>query len=385
VVVAVAHDPDRLRRCLDSVERGAGEVPHEVVVVLNGADDDVVEASRTLPGARVVESRWNLGFAGACNLGRAHARGELIVVLHDDAEAESGWLPALVAAAERHPQAGVIGSRILTGDGVRLQLAGAAIFSDASTVLIGRGAPPGAPEYMAARPVDYCSSCSVLVRAETWDAIGGLDELLFPGGYVDADLGIAAREAGWSVRYEPASVVRHHQGGSTTGGFKAFAHGRNRDRLRSKWAQVLAAKEPPSDDVEAAAERALARVAEADAALARPVAPPAAEAGPSPDPDLGPRLATLELRMRREYIGMVDRELERVHRDHQVMLERLEAERERAAELQARTEELQERADTLDAILAGGWWRLRGRLLPLMRIGRRLGRRILPRRLGHRD
>jgi O-antigen biosynthesis protein len=319
------------------------------VVVLNGADEDVLEAGRRLAGPRVVESRWNLGFAGACNLGRAHARGELIVLLHDDAEAEPGWLAALVASAERHPEAGVIGSRILTAGGERLQLAGAVVFSDASTASLGRGAAPDAPEHMAARPVDYCSSCSVLVRAQLWDAVRGLDELLFPGGYVDADLGMAAREAGWVVMYEPSSVARHASGGSMTGGFKAFAHARNRERFRAKWARALALQEPPSPDAEGAAERALAR---ARARAAEVAAGERRSAGPTsaPDPDLGPRLATLELRLRREYIAMVDRELERVHRDHQVVLDRLEA------------------------ILAGGWWRLRGRLLPLLRIARRLRR-----------
>jgi GT2 family glycosyltransferase len=180
VVVATTHDPSRLLRCVASIQRGAGAVPHEVVLVLSGADDDVVEAARGLLGVRLAASSWNLGFAGACNLGRTQARGELIVLLHDDAEAEAGWLPSLVDSAERHPDAGVIGSRVVRSDDGRLQLAGAVVFSDASTALLGRGAESDAPEHMVSRAVDYCSSCSLLVRAETWDAIGGADELLFP-------------------------------------------------------------------------------------------------------------------------------------------------------------------------------------------------------------
>lgn len=370
MVVATTHDPSRLLRCVASIKRGTGEVPYEVVVVLSGADEDVVEAARTLRGVRLAESRWNLGFAGACNLGRAQARGDLIVLLHDDAEAEEGWLPALVGSAERDPDAGVIGSRVLASDG-RLRLAGAVIFSDASTALLGRGADADAPEHMVSRPVDYCSSCSVLVRARTWDAIGGVDELMFPGGYVDADLGIAARAAGWTVRYEPSAVARHREGGSMTGGFRAFAHGRNRDRLRSKWATELKLHEPPALDREAATQRAVARAdARADEIRARTRPRSAPARAESADPDLGPRLATLELRIRREYIAMVDRELERVHREH-------ESQRQRLVSAEAELEMLREQAKTLDAILAGGW-RLRTRLLPLIRLARRIAARLAP-------
>jgi GT2 family glycosyltransferase len=382
VVVSTTHDAPRLRRCIDSIARGAGDVPYEIVVVLNGADDDVIEAVRASPSVRVAASRWNLGFAGGCNLGRAEARGELIVILHDDAEAQEGWLPALVDAAASHPGAGVIGSRVLGADGGRLHLAGAVIFSDATTELLGRGAEAEAPEHMVARPVDYCSSCAVLVRAQAWDEIGGLDELLFPGGYVDADLGTAAWTAGWRVRYEPSAAVRHRSGGSMTSGFKAFIHGRNRDRFRAKWAEQLALREPPAPDRNAAAGRALARAATRDAELAGRATATRPSAAVAPvDPDQGPRLATLELRLLREYVGIVDTELDRVRREHATAhreLDRVHSEyaslHQRHAEAAAELEVLRERARTLDAILAGGWWRLRGRLLPLIRPARRLRR-----------
>lgn len=305
-------------------------MPYEVVLVLSGADDDVVEAARTVRGVRLVESRWNLGFAGACNAGRAEARGELIVSLHDDAEAEEGWLPALVDAAERHPDAGVIGGRVLNGDSGRLQLAGAVMFSDGQSALLGRGKAADAPEHMAPRAIDYSSSCSLLVRAQTWDAIGGADELMFPGGYVDADLGMAAWAAGWTVRYEPSAVVRHRHLGTMTADFKAFTHGRNRSRFLDKWAAELELHEPWAPDQDAAAVRAAARAearAESVVARGRPDALVARQM--SSDPDLGPRLATLELRLCREYIARVGPELERLHREYALEREeRLKAQAE---------------------------------------------------------
>jgi GT2 family glycosyltransferase len=382
--VPTTHDPARLLACLESIGPGAGAVPHEVVVVLNGADDDVVEAARSRTGVELVESRWNIGFAAACNLGRASARGELIVLLHDDAEPQEGWLAALVESAERHPEAGVIGSRVLGDDGVKLQTAGAVMFADARSALLGRGGRPDAAEHMAGRPVDYCTSASLLVRADLWDEVGGLDELLFPAGYVDADLAMAAWATGRAVLYEPSSVVHHQHGGTMPDGFKVFVHHRNRERFRRRWATELEAHEPhPAGEaeLEAACERALARAAARADAIgkgagpARGALPTATRVAPVAD-DLGPRLARLELRLRRDYIAIAEPELERVHREYAKERElRLRTEAE-LARTRAEVERLRENERTLDAILAGGWWRLRGRVLPLLRVARRVRARL---------
>jgi GT2 family glycosyltransferase len=208
IVIATARDAARLRRCLDAVARNTRE-EHEVVLVLNAADDDVVALARTAP-ATVVETPHNVGFAGAVNHGRRHATGDPIVLLHDDAEVEPGWLSALLDALGRHPDTGIVGplGRTLLPD--------------------GRPGPP------AGEVVDYCGSYCLAVRAATWDAIGGADERFFPGGYVDADLAVAAKQAGWGVRAEPGAVV-HHRGGTMAPGFKRWVHERNRLLFLEKW------------------------------------------------------------------------------------------------------------------------------------------------------
>lgn len=48
---------------------------------------------------------------------------------------------------------------------------------------------------------------------------------------------------------------------------------------------------------------------------------------------------------------------------------------ERIAALESEVEALRARSATLDRITSGGWWRLRGRLLPVLRAAGRLGRR----------
>jgi GT2 family glycosyltransferase len=209
------------------------DIPYEVVIVLNGSPEPVRGLVQGVAGATVVESPVNRGVAGGYNLARASARGELLVVLHDDTEVWPGWLESLVAVADERPDAGAVGSKALNTDGT-LQSAGARILPDGMTEPIGRGEPADA--YPDRMEVDYCGSNSLLVRAATWDAVGGMDERFYPAYHVDVDLGTAIRARGQVVLYEPSSQVTHHRWGATTDErFRAFAARRNSQRYVAKW------------------------------------------------------------------------------------------------------------------------------------------------------
>lgn len=255
VVVVTARDPVRLAGCLAAVARGAADVEHEIVVVLNAAEPGLAEVAAAY--GRLVASEVPLGFAGGANLGAAHSRGELIHLLHDDALPEPGWLAALVAALAAEPRAGTAGSLLLDPDGA-VQSSGGVLWQDGLTsALRTRPAEPTV--------VDYCSSASVLVRREAWGGIGGLDEELFPGQYVDVDLALALQSRGWLTVCAPGSVVRHARGGSSTSRQKGFAHLRNRDRLLARWGDVVAAQAVRGEDADAlarAAQRTARRAAE---------------------------------------------------------------------------------------------------------------------------
>ena len=231
--------------CLESLAQNAGSVPFEVVIVVNGSPEAVRRfVQESVAGATVVESSVNRGVAGGYNLGRESARGEFIVLLHDDVEVLPGWLDALVQAADDTPAGGAVGSRALNPDGT-LQSAGAVVRPDGTTELVK-------VDSQDPRRVDYCGSYSLLVRASTWDALGGLDERFFPAYHVDVDLGTAIRASGQFVLYEPRSHVIHHRWGvSADPRFRHFAGHRNHRRYVEKWLSgtpgTLSEAHPSSD------------------------------------------------------------------------------------------------------------------------------------------
>ena len=260
VLIPAKAEPDFLMAALRSLQRnGPADIPFETIVVL---DDPVAGLKEMLDvavrGVTVVTSDVNLGLAGALNLGRSHARGELLIVLHDDAEVEPDWMESLVATAHADPRAGAIGGKVLFLDRT-LQNAGNILWRDASTSPPWAGEAPPAQAFGELRPVDYCGSSSLLVRADVWDAIGGIDERYYPAYYVDVDIAMSVRRLGYEVLYQPASVILHHRGASSGTRWRHFVAARNRPLFACKWNDQLEAQEPSGPDAGEAVNRALAR------------------------------------------------------------------------------------------------------------------------------
>ena len=293
-----------LRGCLDSLSAHVPEaLGYEVIVVLNKAGEDL---SREYPTVRFVPSPVNLGLAGAGNRARALARGELLVVLHDDAQALPGWLESLISTAEAHPEAGAIGGKVLFPDG-RLQNAGAIVWSDGSTSMPWPGQAPEPESFAELRAVDYCGTSSLLIRASVWDQVEGLDEQFYPVYYVDVDLAMAVRALGMVVLYQPESRILHHKGGSgRSEDWRQFVTARNRVRLLQKWGPALLQHEPADPSSAEAIVRALAR-AEQVHLRARPAVVGGGKAGQFDASSQQRRLASRELALEQAYTEHVSR------------------------------------------------------------------------------
>jgi len=313
IVIPSAADPQLLFACLRSLERHLPDsIPTETVVVLDGAPEGAaarVEAAA--PGARVVSSSVRLGLARSGNRGRRAARGEFLALLHDDSEIEAGWLEALVAAAHAHPGAGTVGGLVLFPDGT-LQTAGVILWRDGATSPPWAGAPPRPDAFDRPRAVDFCGSSALLVRVAAWDAAGGLDVRFFPAYFVDADLAMGLREAGWSVLFEPRARSRHRRGASSRKQFRDWVSARNRASFVTKWGKAIAAQEPWDGGSPESVERALAGAEERARLLAsgpRRAAKPPAGAETSEQPDERGALEQ-DLALHREYARHLEAESE---------------------------------------------------------------------------
>jgi GT2 family glycosyltransferase len=111
VVVVTYNGLPWIEQCLDSV-RG-----NETVLVDNGSSDGTAAFVRgRFPEVTVVEQE-NRGLAAGWNLGIEHTSCRYVLLLNSDAWLHDGALDAMVAFADAHPEAAVVGPRLRNPDG----------------------------------------------------------------------------------------------------------------------------------------------------------------------------------------------------------------------------------------------------------------------------
>jgi GT2 family glycosyltransferase len=202
----------------------------EIIVVDNGStDESLATVAAAAPGARVVRFQENTGFARGNNEGFAVATGALIVTLNNDARLAPECLAELVAAAERHPAAGMFAPKtLISTDPTRIDSAGLLIYADGVYRPRGWQEPDG-PTFDVEEEVVFPCASAALYRRAMLDDVGTFDEDYFL--YLeDADLGMRGRLAGWGCVYVPRAVAFHLK--SSTAGkhskVKAYHVERNR-------------------------------------------------------------------------------------------------------------------------------------------------------------
>jgi len=216
VVIVNWNRKDLLRACLDSLAAQTF-TDFEIIVVDNGSDDGsaamVREMSRPI---KLIENRENKGFCAANNQGFSVSQSEYVALLNNDAEADPGWLAALLDAVRVKPDVGesdvgMVASKILVWeDPSIIDKCGHLIYPDGQNRGRGHGQVDRG-QFSRQEEVLWPDGCAALYRRAMLDEVGGFDEEFF--AYADdAELGLRARIAGWTFLYAPGAVVRHHRG-----------------------------------------------------------------------------------------------------------------------------------------------------------------------------
>ena len=212
--------------CLDAL--AAQTYPNVEVIIADNASTDGSQAfiRDNYPAVVLVELPENRGFTGACNAGMQAARGDYVSLLNNDTEVDPGWVAAIVDAFDRHPDAGIVASKMLLFDRRdHIHTAGDYFTVD------GRAGNRGVwqrddGQFDAEEYVFSACGGSSAYRRTLLDQIGLLDDDFF-FSLEDIDLGWRAQLTGWRCLYTPTAVVYHHLSATGGGVTASYYDGRN--------------------------------------------------------------------------------------------------------------------------------------------------------------
>jgi N-acetylglucosaminyl-diphospho-decaprenol L-rhamnosyltransferase len=235
----------------------------QTVVLDNGSVDGTAEhLAEHHPEVRVLRSPVNRGFAGGCHLALAEVATPYAVLLNNDAVPEPGFLSALLRAIESPgaERVAALTGKVLLLPRFRLLPAGTEPdprHGDVATPSgVYRPDPAGevdlvnstgneltrsgygrdrgwlTPDTGAEPPAEVFAFCgaAALLRMAAMRPLGDFDSDFFLY-YEDTDLSWRLRTAGWTVRYEPAAVVRHAHAASSDVRSALFRFHDDRNRL----------------------------------------------------------------------------------------------------------------------------------------------------------
>jgi hypothetical protein len=226
VIIASWNTKEILGDCLRSIYEQAGDVEFEVIVIDNASDDGSAEMiKRDFEQVVLIENPQNRGFAAANNQGMAVARGRYVLLLNSDTLVLDGAIAKTVDFADAHPQAGVIGCRVLNPDKT-LQLT-CFMFPSVLNMFLSStylyklfpGSRFFGREQMTwwdrsdVRQVDVVTGCFMLVRQEAIDQVGVMDEQFFMYAE-ETDWCYRFRKSGWQVMFTPVGQIIHLGGQS---------------------------------------------------------------------------------------------------------------------------------------------------------------------------
>jgi N-acetylglucosaminyl-diphospho-decaprenol L-rhamnosyltransferase len=222
VVVVTYNALPWLERALESVRGRA------TIVVDHGSTDGTVELVRErFPDVALVEEE-NRGLAFGWNTGIARTSGRYVLLLNSDAWLDDGALDALVAFADAHPEAAVVGPRLRYPDG-RLQRSVRGfptLWRIATEYLYLRKLAPrsralnafygGGFDHASVHDAEVLMGAVWLVRRAAIEQVGPADDAFFLFSE-ETDWAYRFRAAGWKLLFFPEAGATHVFGASHGG------------------------------------------------------------------------------------------------------------------------------------------------------------------------
>ncbi len=227
ILIVNTNSKELLLACLQSIYATVRAIPYEIIVVDNASTDGSVEAVRDrFPKVLLIENDYNNWFTGGTNQATLASTGEYLLCLNPDTICHEEAIDALVTFLDDHPKVGVVGPKLLNGDGT-LQPSCRNFLTNRRLVLQHFFPWRKTPNAWRKRTVleywdhdettevDWLIGACILVRRTAVELVGLKDEG-YPIFHEETDWCYRLKQAGWETWFlHHAQIV--HFGSQTVG------------------------------------------------------------------------------------------------------------------------------------------------------------------------
>jgi len=206
IIVLNYNGKDCLDTCLKSLTKlNFPKNKYEIIVVDNNSPDKSWKIAEKYK-IKLIKSNENTGFSGGNNLGLKHSKGKYIALINNDAEVDKEWLNELIKPFKEDNSIGATTSITYHGKNLKKYnipwFSGAKIYPMHFVKHDSLGHKAGYS--------DYPCGCSMMIRKDILEKIGGLFDEKFFMYSEDADLGIRLRKHNYKIFYNPKAIAYHH-------------------------------------------------------------------------------------------------------------------------------------------------------------------------------
>ncbi len=214
-----------LKNCLNSLQK-LNYNSVEIIVVDNNSTDGSAEfVKKNYPKVIFVENKENYGFAKGNNIGYEKTKGEYVLILNNDTVVTPDFLNPLIETFKKDSRIGCLQPQIrLLEDKKVLDGVGAFLTSTGFLYHFGYLKDKNKDIYNKRMKIFSAKGACMLLSRKAIEKVGLFDEDFFIF-FEETDLCFRLWLAGFTVAYEPKSVI-YHMGGADTTSSKSYQHER---------------------------------------------------------------------------------------------------------------------------------------------------------------
>jgi GT2 family glycosyltransferase len=227
VVIVNYKVPHLLKNCVDALKKIDRRESIQIIIVDNDSGDDSKKIiTLKHPDVTWIQNSKNEGFSKAVNRGMEKAEGEFILLLNPDTEIYPGSVNACEKFFDSHPDAGIIGGKVLNPDGSvqpqcrrKIPNPGSAFFRLFGLTKLFPGHHLAGDYELPlvnldnVHEVEAVSGALMCIRKDLMLKLNGMDGNFFLYGE-DLDICYRTTEAGFKIYFHPEVVAVHHRGAS---------------------------------------------------------------------------------------------------------------------------------------------------------------------------